>query len=93
MQENHLKSNEEGYTDSHQDLLNASLLFARTLGIILKESEGMVIDVTGDVNFKDDTKKVIIFKLNDQIHIYKSEEDLPEGTVVKMDNNPADQQA
>jgi hypothetical protein len=30
-------------------------------------------------------KKVIVFKSDDQVHIYKCDEDLPEGTVVKMD--------
>jgi hypothetical protein len=45
MQENHLKPNEEGYQDNPQDLLNSSLIFARTLGFIFKEGEGIVIDI------------------------------------------------
>jgi hypothetical protein len=35
--------------------------------------------------FKD-TKKVIVFQHNNQIHIYKCEEDLEEGTAVNMNN-------
>ena len=85
MQENHLKPNEEGYQDNPQDLLNASLIFARALGLIMKEGEGIVIDVAGEVNLGDDTKKVIVFEYQNQVHIYKCEEDLPEGTVVNMD--------
>jgi hypothetical protein len=85
MQENHLKPNEEGYQDNPQDLLNASLIFARALGLIMKEGEGIVIDVTGQINLGDDTKKVIVFEYQNQVHIYKCEEDLPEGTVVNMD--------
>ena len=85
MQENHLKPNEEGYRDNPQDLLNASLIFARALGLIMKEGEGIVIDVTGQINLGDDTKKVIVFEYQNQVHIYKCEEDLPEGTVVNMD--------
>jgi hypothetical protein len=85
MQENHLKPNEGGYQDNPQDLLNASLIFARALGLIMKEGEGIVIDVAGEVNLGDDTKKVIVFEYQNQVHIYKCEEDLPEGTVVNMD--------
>ena len=29
--------------------------------------------------------KVIVFEYQNQVHIYKCEEDLPEGTVVNMD--------
>jgi len=87
MQENHLKPNEGGYQDNPKDLLNASLIFARALGLIMKEGEGIVIDVTGEVDLGDDTKKVIVFEYQNQVHIYKCEEDLPEGTVVKMDPN------
>lgn len=85
MQENHLKPNEQGYVDNPQDLLNASLIFARALGLIMKEGEGIVIDVTGEIDLGDDTKKVIVFEYQNQVHIYKCEEDLPEGTVVNMD--------
>ena len=85
MQENHLKPNEQGYQDNPKDLLNASLIFARALGLIMKEGEGIVIDVTGEVDLGDDTKKVIVFEYQNQVHIYKCEEDLPEGTVVNMD--------
>ena len=85
MQENHLKPNEDGYQDNPKDLLNASLIFARALGLIMKEGEGIVIDVAGEVDLGDDIKKVIVFEYQNQVHIYKCEEDLPEGTVVNMD--------
>jgi len=64
-----------------QDLLNASLIFARALGLIFQQGEGIV-----DVILKEDTKKVIVFQHNNQIHIYKCEEDLEEGTAVNMNN-------
>jgi hypothetical protein len=67
-----------------QDLLNASLIFARALGLIFKQGEGIVVDIKGDVKLGDDSKKVIVFSHNDQIHIYKCEEDLEEGTAVSM---------
>ena len=71
-----------------QDLLNASLIFARALGLIFRDDEGIVVDVYGDVNLGDDTKKVIVFKQNDQVHIYKCEEDVEEGTAVSFNPKP-----
>jgi hypothetical protein len=73
-------------TQDVQDLLNASLIFARALGLIFKEGEGIVVDIKGDIKLNDDSKKVIVFGHNDQIHIYKCEQDLEEGTAVSMNN-------
>jgi hypothetical protein len=87
MQENHLKPNEEGYQDNPQDLLNSSLIFARALGLILKDGEGIVVDIKGDINLGEDVKKVIVFEYQNQVHIYKCEEELEEGTAVNMDLN------
>ena len=87
MQENHLKPNEEGFQDGPQDLINASLLFARALGLILKENEGIVVDVTGDIKLGEEVKKVIVFKFENQVHIYKCDEDIPEGNAVNMDTS------
>ena len=87
MQENHLNPNEENFQDNPQDLLNASLLFARALGLILKEGEGIVVDVIGDINLGEEVKKVIVFKFENQVHIYKCEEDIPEGNAVTMDTS------
>lgn len=87
MQENHVNPNEENSQDNPQDLLNASLLFARALGLILKEGEGIVVDVIGDINLGEEVKKVIVFKFENQVHIYKCEEDIPEGNAVTMDTS------
>ena len=72
--------------------MNASLIFARALGLIFKQGEGIVVDIKGDVKLGDDSKKVIVFSHNDQIHIYKCEQDLEEGTAVSMngDEEPFD---
>ena len=87
MQENHLKPNEEAFQDGPQDLINASLLFARALGLILKENEGIVVDVVGDIKLGEEVKKVIVFKFENQVHIYKCDEDIPEGNAVNMDTS------
>lgn len=67
------------------ELINASLVFARALGLTLNDKEGVVVDAVGDIVFPDGIKKVIVFKLEDQIHIYKCEEDLEEGTRVNLE--------
>lgn len=90
MQENNLKPDQEGYQDNPKDLLNASLLFARALGLILKENEGIVVDVVGDIDLGEECKKVIVFKHENQVHIYKCEEDIPEGNAVNMDTSASD---
>jgi hypothetical protein len=64
------------------------MLFARALGLIFKENEGIVVNVTGDVNLGDDAKKVIVFKQNDQIHIFRCDEDIEEGMAVNLGPNP-----
>jgi pheromone shutdown protein TraB len=89
MQENHLKPNEEEFQDNSQDLINASLLFARALGLILKENEGIVVDVVGGIKLGEEVKKVIVFKFENQVHIYKCDEDIPEGNAVNMDTSAA----
>ena len=88
MQEsNYTNPEQAGQGQNPQDLINASLIFARALGIILKEGEGIVVDIKGDINLGEDVKKVIVFEFQNQVHIYKCEEDLEEGTAVNMDLN------
>jgi hypothetical protein len=64
------------------------MLFARALGLIFNENEGIVVDVKGDVKLKDDVNKVIVFRQNDQIHIFKCDEDVEEGMAVNLGPNP-----
>jgi hypothetical protein len=89
--ENYTNPEQSGQAQNPQDLLNASLIFARALGLILNEGEGIVVDITGDVVLGDDVNKVIVFKKEEQVHIFKFEEDLPEGTMVSL-NPPTDEQ-
>jgi len=87
MQENFTNSEQAGQLQNPQDLLNASLIFARALGLILNEGEGIVVDIVGEMNLGNDVKKVIVFEHENQVHIYKCEEDLPEGSAVSMNQN------
>jgi hypothetical protein len=86
--ENYTNPEQAGQQQNPQDLLNASMLFARALGLIFKEDEGIVVDVNGDVKLGDDVKKVIVFRQNNQIHIFKCDEDVEEGMAVNLGPNP-----
>jgi hypothetical protein len=86
--ENYTNPEQAGQEQNPQDLLNASMLFARALGLIFKEDEGIVVDVNGDVKLGDDVKKVIVFRQNNQIHIFKCDEDVEEGMAVNLGPNP-----
>lgn len=74
-----------------EEWLNSSLIFARTLGLILKENEGMIIDLRGDMFWpgEEEVTKVIVYSKDSQIRILECEEDLPEGQfVIVHDINP-----
>lgn len=90
--ENYTNPEQAGQEQNPQDLLNASMLFARALGLIFKEDEGIVVDVTGDVKLGDDVNKVIVFRQNNQIHIFKCDEDVEEGMAVNLGPNPEETQ-
>ena len=92
MQENYTNPEKEGQEQNPQDLLNASMLFARALGLIFKENEGIVVDVKNDVKLGEDVNKVIVFRQNEQIHIFKCEEDVEEGMAVNLGPNPEETQ-
>ena len=85
--ENYTNPEQEGSQDP-KDLLNASLIFARALGFIFKEEEGIVVDIKGDIQLGEGINKVIVFKQNNQIHIFKCEEDIEEGSVVNLGPAP-----
>ena len=90
--ENYTTPEGQEQENAPQDLLNASMLFARALGLIFKENEGIVVDVKGDVKLGDDVNKVIVFRQNDQIHIFKCDEDVEEGMAVNLGPNPEETQ-
>ena len=71
---------------SHQDLMNASLLFSQALSLILDDKQGIVVDVQHDsgVDMGENTNKVVIYRLENQIHVQNLEMDIQEGTVVAL---------
>ena len=73
-----------------QDTLNAALIFAKALSLILEENQGIVVDIQNDLELVEKTDKVIVFKNGQEIHIYKCDDDLAEGTAVRMNNSEED---
>lgn len=70
-----------------QEALDASIIFAKALSFILQDKQGIVVDIPSDSKVYESTKKVVVFKFMDKIHIYKSEDDIAEGTAVLLDTN------
>jgi hypothetical protein len=60
------------------------------LGLIFRDDEGIVVDINGDVNLGEGVKKVIVFKQDNQVHIYRCDEDVEEGTAVNLGMPPAE---
>jgi hypothetical protein len=79
------------YKDKSEDWLNSALMFTRALSLLLKENEGVVIDIHGDMQtwLSEEGKvldKAIVYHGNEQVHVIACEDDVPEGTLVLIDN-------
>lgn len=83
---NYTKPQELDYEDKPEDWLNSALIFASALSNLLKETEGVVVDIKGDAKFQMDesVKKVFVYRMEHKIHIGECSEDLPEGTMIWM---------
>ena len=83
---NYTRPDEIDYQDDPKDWLNSALILTRAMSLILKENEGIVVDIKGDVEFqlRPAAKKVIAYKKNKMVHIIKLDEDLEEGTWIWM---------
>lgn len=78
--------NNNDQINNAKDLLNVSMIFARALSLIFKDGQGIVVDIIGDIDLGDEAKKVIVYNKDGQIHIYKAEDDIPEGTAVELND-------
>ena len=81
---NYTKPNEPNHEDSPQDWLNSTLVFARTLSLILEPGHGIIVDVKGDVDLGEGVEKVIVFNRDEQIVVEAFDRDLEEGTPMKV---------
>jgi hypothetical protein len=89
---NYTRPDELDKDDSARDWLNNALIFASALGHILKENEGVIIDVFGDIDVKsrvDDDKwdgaKLIVYSNDNQMRVVPCYDDIMAGTLVWMD--------
>jgi hypothetical protein len=80
-------------TLSEQDYINASLLFSKALSLIFEDYQGIVVDVkTTDIKLPNSPGKVVIYKLEEKIHIQHIEENIEEGTIVNLSHKEENQQ-
>lgn len=75
---------DQGHDDSPKDWLASALIFTRALHFLLKENEGIIVDVMGDTLNLVDFKKAIVYRKNNQVRITECVEDLPDGQLVWM---------
>ena len=76
-----------------QDWYKAAMIFAKALGLILDEDQGIIIDLndTTKIPELDDVNKVIVFRKDNQVHIAPCTEDIAEGeTVILNPTEPTD---
>ena len=76
-----------------QDWYKAAMIFAKALGLILDEDQGIIVDLndTTKIPELDDVNKVIVFRKDNQVHIAPCTEDIAEGeTVILNPTEPTD---
>jgi hypothetical protein len=63
-----------------------ALIFAKTIGFLLEENQGVVIDLNESTKIEghDNLTKVIVYKKDDQVHIAPCEDDIQEGTPLNL---------
>ena len=86
---NYTKPNDPDHQDDPSDWLSGALIFGRALSLMLRDREGIVVDITGDVQLSTDpdAKKVIVFSEDNMINIIPCYEDLEEGQMIWMDED------
>lgn len=74
-----------------QGALDASIIFAKALGFILQDNQGIVVDIPSESKMRELIQKVVVFKYNEKIHIYKCDDDIQEGIAVLLDMSQEDE--
>ena len=74
-----------------QGALDASIIFAKALGFILQDNQGIVVDIPSESKMRELIQKVVVFKYNEKIHIYKCDDDIREGIAVLLDMSQEDE--
>lgn len=81
--------NTEQDNQNQQDWFKAAMIFAKALGLILEEDQGIIADLTETTKIPgfEDINKVIVFRKDNQVHIAPCDEDIPEGSTVTLDKS------
>lgn len=63
-----------------------ALIFARTINLILEESQGVVVNLDNHTTITghEDVEQVIVYKKGGEIHIAPAEEAFEEGSVLNL---------
>ena len=63
-----------------------ALIFARTINLILEESQGVVVNLDDNTTISghEDVEQVIVYKKGGETHIAPAEEKLDEGSVLNL---------
>lgn len=83
-------TNEE--TQSESSWMVPALIFAKTLGIIMDEAQGIIIDLNDNTKIQghEDINKVIVYKKDEQVHIAPCEDELEQGSVVTISSGDSE---
>lgn len=71
-----------------------TMIFAKALGFLFQENEGVVIDLTEQTKIEghDEVNKVIVYRMNDQVHIAPCEQDIQEGSFINLGEKEEEQE-
>jgi len=73
---------------SPQDLTNAVLIFSSALSLVFQDKQGIIISAEDErIQLPEPTEKLLVFKLEESIHIQKYEGDLEIGSVVTLNSS------
>ena len=89
---NYTRPNDPDHEDSPLDWLYGAMIFGRAVSLMLRDKEGIVVDLVGDMKLSTDpeAKKVIVYLEDQQMNIMPCDEELPEGQMVWLDGKDDD---
>jgi hypothetical protein len=85
--ENYTKPEDPNHKDDPKDWLSSALILSSALGHALDENEGVVVEITGDMNAsgKMDHKSVVVYSGSDgMVHIIPGEDYYKNGEYVEV---------
>lgn len=73
---------------SPQDLTNAVFIFSSALSLVFQDKQGIIISAEDErIQLPEPAEKLLVFKLDESIHIQKYEGDLEIGSVVTLNSS------